>query len=147
MNPCGSVLTDDELKQIDVDLIERGPWQPREHFDEEALKELAESIEEGFLPDDEAEDICQLLEDNGIASQVLHWPDEDLRLLAEQIAEATRDLDPAETLFIVASKTFTTVETMANAGAARDWMARVVADPATQFAAISSATVCTSASL
>ena len=36
--------SNDELKQIDVDLIERGPWQPREHFDEEALKELAESI-------------------------------------------------------------------------------------------------------
>ena len=34
----------DELRNIDVDLIERGPWQPREHFDEEALKELADSI-------------------------------------------------------------------------------------------------------
>ena len=37
-------------------------------------------------------------------------------------AEATRDLDPAETLFIVASKTFTTLETMTNAQAARDWL-------------------------
>jgi glucose-6-phosphate isomerase len=36
-------------------------------------------------------------------------------------AEATRDLDPAETLFIVASKTFTTLETMTNAHAARAW--------------------------
>src|SRR4051794_28214512 len=35
-------------------------------------------------------------------------------------AEATRDLDPAETLFIVSSKTFTTVETMTNAHSARD---------------------------
>jgi glucose-6-phosphate isomerase len=35
--------------------------------------------------------------------------------------EATRDLDPAETLFIVSSKTFTTLETMANAQAARQW--------------------------
>jgi len=34
----------DELRHIDVDLIERGPWQPREHFDEEALQELADSI-------------------------------------------------------------------------------------------------------
>lgn len=33
-----------ELRNIDVDLIERGPWQPRLHFDEEALQELAESI-------------------------------------------------------------------------------------------------------
>jgi glucose-6-phosphate isomerase len=37
-------------------------------------------------------------------------------------AEATRDLDPAETLFIVSSKTFTTLETMTNAHAARDWL-------------------------
>jgi len=36
--------SDDELRIIDVDLIERGPWQPREHFDEEALQELADSI-------------------------------------------------------------------------------------------------------
>ncbi|MEP6678739.1 MAG: glucose-6-phosphate isomerase, partial [Betaproteobacteria bacterium] len=36
-------------------------------------------------------------------------------------AEAVRDLDPAQTLFIVASKTFTTLETMTNAGTARDW--------------------------
>ena len=37
-------------------------------------------------------------------------------------AEATRDLDPAETLFIVCSKTFTTLETMTNAHTARQWM-------------------------
>ncbi len=36
-------------------------------------------------------------------------------------AEATRDLDPAETLFIVSSKTFTTLETMTNAHTARAW--------------------------
>ncbi|MEJ0089295.1 MAG: glucose-6-phosphate isomerase [Limisphaerales bacterium] len=36
--------------------------------------------------------------------------------------EATRDLDPSETLFIVSSKTFTTLETMTNAGSARDWL-------------------------
>jgi glucose-6-phosphate isomerase len=38
------------------------------------------------------------------------------------LAEATRDLDPAETLFVVASKTFTTLETMANARTAREWL-------------------------
>jgi len=37
-------------------------------------------------------------------------------------AEAVRDLDPAETLFIVSSKTFTTLETMSNARTARDWL-------------------------
>ena len=36
--------------------------------------------------------------------------------------EAVRDLDPAETLFIVSSKTFTTLETMTNAQSARDWL-------------------------
>jgi len=36
-------------------------------------------------------------------------------------AEATRDLDPEETLFVVSSKTFTTLETMTNAGTAREW--------------------------
>jgi glucose-6-phosphate isomerase len=37
-------------------------------------------------------------------------------------AEAVRDLDPAETLFIVSSKTFTTLETMTNACTAREWL-------------------------
>ncbi len=35
---------DDELRSIDVDLIQRGPWQPRSYFDEAALQELADSI-------------------------------------------------------------------------------------------------------
>ena len=35
---------DDELREVDVDLIQRGPWQPRTHFDEEALQELAEFV-------------------------------------------------------------------------------------------------------
>jgi glucose-6-phosphate isomerase len=39
-------------------------------------------------------------------------------------AEATRDLDAAETLFIISSKTFTTLETMTNAQSARDWSLR-----------------------
>jgi glucose-6-phosphate isomerase len=41
---------------------------------------------------------------------------------ATDFAEAVRDLDPAETLFIAASKTFTTLETMTNAHSARDWV-------------------------
>lgn len=39
-------------------------------------------------------------------------------------AEATQDLDPAETLFIISSKTFTTLETMTNAHTAREWLLR-----------------------
>jgi glucose-6-phosphate isomerase len=45
-------------------------------------------------------------------------------------AEATRDLDPAETLFIVSSKTFTTQETMTNAATARAWALAALRDPA-----------------
>jgi glucose-6-phosphate isomerase len=42
--------------------------------------------------------------------------------------EATRDLDPTETLFIVSSKTFTTLETMTNAQTARDWLLKGLGD-------------------
>jgi glucose-6-phosphate isomerase len=44
------------------------------------------------------------------------------------IYEATRDLDPAETLFIVCSKSFGTLETLANARAAREWLLGAVDD-------------------
>jgi glucose-6-phosphate isomerase len=44
--------------------------------------------------------------------------------------EATRDLDPAETLFIVASKTFTTIETVTNATSARTWLLDALGDEA-----------------
>ena len=44
--------------------------------------------------------------------------------------EATFDLDPAETLFIVSSKTFTTLETMTNAQSARDWLLRAFGNEA-----------------
>ncbi|MDR1998833.1 MAG: glucose-6-phosphate isomerase [Frankiaceae bacterium] len=50
----------------------------------------------------------------------------DLRFVSNvdgtDFAEAVRDLDPARTLFIVSSKTFTTAETMTNARTARDWL-------------------------
>lgn len=54
--------------------------------------------------------------------------------------EATRDLDPARTLFIIASKTFTTLETMTNAHSARDWIRASLgdkADVAKHFVAVS----------
>ncbi len=41
---------------------------------------------------------------------------------SDDFAEAVRGLDPAETLFIISSKTFTTLETMTNAHSARDWV-------------------------
>ncbi len=55
-------------------------------------------------------------------------------------AEATHGLDPAETLFIVASKTFTTLETMTNAKTARDWLLASLKDSAataSHFVAVS----------
>ncbi|MFJ8190180.1 glucose-6-phosphate isomerase [Streptomyces sp. NPDC096094] len=42
--------------------------------------------------------------------------------------EATRDLDPAETLFVIASKTFTTIETVTNATSARTWLLNALGD-------------------
>ncbi len=54
--------------------------------------------------------------------------------------EATRDLDPGETLFIVSSKTFTTLETMTNARSAREWTLRTLGDEravAKHFVAVS----------
>ena len=56
------------------------------------------------------------------------------------LVEATRDLNAAETLFIVSSKTFTTAETMANAASARAWCVAALGDPsavARHFVAVS----------
>lgn len=55
-------------------------------------------------------------------------------------AEAVHELDPAETLFIISSKTFTTLETMTNAQTARDWSLKSLKDPkvvAKHFVAVS----------
>ena len=62
------------------------------------------------------------------------YADRDLRVRfvsnvdGTHLAEATRDLDPAETLFVVASKTFTTQETMTNARSARSWLLKALKD-------------------
>src|SRR5579864_6006285 len=75
-----------------------------------------------------------------------HYSDRDLachfvsNVDGTDFAEATRALDPAETLFIVSSKTFTTLETMTNAGTARDWLLRALGDEravARHFVAVS----------
>jgi len=58
-------------------------------------------------------------------------------------AEATRDLDAEETLFIISSKTFTTLETMTNAHTARDWALKTLKHPAAiarHFVAVSTNT-------
>ncbi|SEN41029.1 glucose-6-phosphate isomerase [Gemmobacter aquatilis] len=55
------------------------------------------------------------------------------------IADVLAGLNPETTLVIVASKTFTTIETMTNADTAKRWMAARVANPAAQFAAVSTA--------
>src|SRR5437588_2469513 len=60
-----------------------------------------------------------------------------------EFVEATRDLDPAETLFIVSSKTFTTLETLTNARSAREWCVRALGNEqavAKHFVAVSTNT-------
>ncbi|HYZ01473.1 MAG TPA: glucose-6-phosphate isomerase, partial [Candidatus Binatia bacterium] len=49
---------------------------------------------------------------------------------ATQLWESVHDLDPEETLFVVCSKTFTTLETLANASSARDWLLRSLREEA-----------------
>ena len=75
-----------------------------------------------------------------------HYSDRNLTLRfvsnvdGTDIAEATRDLDPAETLFIICSKTFTTLETLTNAQSARDWCLKALGDQkavAKHFVAVS----------
>ncbi|MEM1274736.1 MAG: glucose-6-phosphate isomerase [Pseudomonadota bacterium] len=55
------------------------------------------------------------------------------------IHDTLQGLDPTRTLVVVASKTFTTIETMTNAETARVWMGAAVESPGNQFAALSSA--------
>ena len=59
-----------------------------------------------------------------------------------EFVESTRDLDPAETLFIVSSKTFTTLETLTNAQSARQWIVSALGEQAVakHFVAVSTAT-------
>jgi glucose-6-phosphate isomerase len=58
---------------------------------------------------------------------------------ATDIVEATRDLDPASTLFVVASKTFSTIETLTNAHTARRWLVAALGEDAVarHFVAVS----------
>jgi glucose-6-phosphate isomerase len=64
------------------------------------------------------------------------WSDRSLRCRyvsnvdGSELVEATIDLDPAESLFIVSSKTFTTLETMTNARSARSWVTAALGDGA-----------------
>jgi glucose-6-phosphate isomerase len=77
-----------------------------------------------------------------------HWSRRDMtfRFVSNvdgtDLTEAVRDLDPQETLFIIASKTFTTLETMTNARSAREWALAGLGDEsaiAKHFVAVSTA--------
>ena len=65
-----------------------------------------------------------------------HYSDRDLTMRfvsnvdSTDFVEATHDLDPAETLFVISSKTFSTLETMTNAQSARDWVVGALGDDA-----------------
>jgi glucose-6-phosphate isomerase len=72
-----------------------------------------------------------------MAYEALRWySDRDLtvRFISNvdgtDFVEATRDLDPRQTLFIISSKTFTTLETMTNARTARKWLVNALGDDA-----------------
>jgi glucose-6-phosphate isomerase len=74
-----------------------------------------------------------------------HYADPELTLRfvsnvdGTDFVEATRDLDPARTLFVVSSKTFTTLETMTNARSAREWVTSALGEDAvvSHFVAVS----------
>jgi glucose-6-phosphate isomerase len=75
-----------------------------------------------------------------------HYAQPDMRFRfvsnvdSTDFVEATRDLDPAETLFIVVSKTFTTLETMTNARSAKEWVVSALGEEdaiARHFVAVS----------
>jgi glucose-6-phosphate isomerase len=82
-----------------------------------------------------------------MAYDALHWYAERSLVVrfvsnvdATDLVEATRDLDPAETLFVVSSKTFTTLETLTNARSARAWLLAGLGDEravARHFVAVS----------
>ncbi len=84
-----------------------------------------------------------------VCEALRHHADRELRMAfvsnidGTDFTEAVRELDPAETLFIVCSKTFTTQETLANAHAARSWLLAKLRDPkavARHFVAVSTNT-------
>src|SRR5919109_402730 len=95
----------------------------------------------------EAEGVYLDYSKNRVAYEALrHYADPELtfRFVSNvdgtDFAEATRDLDPEETLFIVSSKTFTTLETMTNARTAREWLLGALRDEgavARHFVAVS----------
>ncbi len=78
-----------------------------------------------------------------IALEAFSQRDIDFRFVSNvdptDMSEALRDLDPASTLVVVASKTFTTLETMTNAHAARAWLVAALGDDAVErhFVAVS----------
>jgi glucose-6-phosphate isomerase len=68
---------------------------------------------------------CQALRHYGARDMTFHFVS---NVDGTDFAEATRGLDPAETLFVVCSKTFTTLETLANARSARAWSLAALGD-------------------
>ena len=85
----------------------------------------------------DGKDVMPGVRDRGIAVRFVSNVD------ATHFAETVRDMDPEETLFLVASKTFTTLETMDNANTAREWVLKHykgdAAAVAKHFVAISTA--------
>ena len=131
---------------------------PEVHAVLERMAGLARAVRAGQWLGHTGKPICNIINigiggsDLGpaMAYQALrHYSDRRLRFRfvsnvdPSELAEATRNLDAAETLFIVSSKTFTTLETMTNAQAARDWCLAQLRDEksiARHFVAVSTNT-------
>src|SRR6202047_2097278 len=109
---------------------------PQVHAVLDRMADFAERIRSGQWKGHTGQRICNVI-NIGIGGSDLgpvmayealkHYSDRALTLRfvsnvdGTDFAEAVQDLDPAETLFVVSSKTFTTLETMTNAHTARDW--------------------------
>ena len=87
---------------------------------------LNRAVREGFF------EVWRRFEADGQAQVAILTGAGDNFCAGMDLVEATHDLDPAETLFIVASKTFTTVETMTNAQTAREWSLAALRDEASR---------------
>jgi len=128
---------------------------PRVHEVLDRMSDFAERVRSGQWKGHTGKRICNLV-NIGIGGSDLgpvmayealrHYAQRDLtfRFVSNvdgtDVAEATRDLDPEETLFIVSSKTFTTLETIRNATTAREWLLAALGDDAAvakHFVAIS----------
>ena len=114
------------------DRLRRGQWKG--HTGKRILNVINIGIGGSYLGPEMAYDALRTFTDRAMKFRFVANVD------GAAFAEATHDLDPAETLFILSSKTFTTLETMTNAATARQWVLNALKDEsavAKHFVAVS----------